>query len=78
MVGQIQILTYLLCVYLVFKGFEIYQISISRPKEQRNPQSFNFGIFAIILSIILAVLFAMWMNNQADAIGNNMDDFSRW
>jgi hypothetical protein len=28
MVGMLQIMTYLLCVYLVFKAFEILQIAI--------------------------------------------------
>ena len=35
MIGMLQIITYLLCVYLVFKGFEILQIALMSGREDR-------------------------------------------
>jgi hypothetical protein len=39
MVGMLQIITYLPCVYLVFKGMEIYQIAKMSTSEHRPGSS---------------------------------------
>lgn len=36
MVGMLQIITYLLCIYLVFKGIEIFQIANVKSREARD------------------------------------------
>jgi NADH:ubiquinone oxidoreductase subunit K len=70
-VGMLQIITYLLCLYLIFKGFEIFQIAIASPKEN-NRGSIMLGVVMIIVSIIAAVGFAYWITDFAESIHNNM------
>lgn len=41
MVGMLQIITYLLCVSLVFKGIEIFQIALA---SQRTDGSRTFAL----------------------------------
>lgn len=64
---MLQIITYLLCVYLVYKGIEIYQIALCSAKENTDGQK-NLGIFVMLLSIVLAIVFAYWQNMQAEGI----------
>lgn len=74
MVGMIQIMTYLLCIYLVYKGFEIFQIALMSNREKREP-GLTIGVFAIIISFIVAIIFIFWINAQARAISGTMP---RW
>jgi nitric oxide reductase large subunit len=53
---MIQIIGLLLCVYLVFKGIEIFQIAISSPVENNSPRI--LGTIALIAAIGIAALFA--------------------
>ena len=69
MVGILQIITYLLCVYLVFKGVEIYQIALMSPRWESRNDGLKIGYVAIAASIILGLLFAYWVDVQATAIG---------
>jgi uncharacterized membrane protein len=55
---MIQIIGLLLCVYLVFKGFEIFQIAYSVPENHRNNGAVLLGVLAIVASILLAAVFA--------------------
>jgi hypothetical protein len=49
MLGMLQIITYLLCVYLIFKGIEIYQIANSSAKEN------NHG--PLVLGVVMIVIY---------------------
>jgi hypothetical protein len=70
MVGMIQILTYLLCVYLVFKGFEIFQIALVSTSTNRSA-GIVIGILAIILSVCAAVGFWFWTDTQAASVASH-------
>ena len=74
MVGMIQILTYLLCIYLVFKGIEIYQIANMSTKEKKGG-GIALGIISIILTIIIAIAFVYWIDTTASNISNSIPDF---
>lgn len=74
MVGMLQIITYLLCIYLVFKGVEIYQIAAMSTKERKGG-GIALGIIAIVLSIIIAIGFAAWADTQAQSISDAMPQF---
>ena len=74
-----QIMIYLLCVYLVYKGFEIFQIAfVSRPEK---PGYRVFGVVcgaaAIILAIIIGVGASFWADTIAAQIGENMNNIPK-
>jgi hypothetical protein len=50
MIGMIQILTYLLAVYLVFKGVEILQIALMSNRTDRTA-GIVIGIVAVVLDL---------------------------
>lgn len=53
---MIPLIGILLCVYLVFKGFEIFQIAYCSP--QLKVGGIVIGIVAVIASIVIAAVFA--------------------
>lgn len=67
MAGMLQIITYLLCVYLIFKGIEIYQIANVK-RDEKDERGLALGTVMIIISIIAAVIFALWINSQAQLL----------
>lgn len=56
---MIQIIGLLLCVYLVFKGVEIFQIVYVTDRKW-NEMPWLLGFAALIASIVIAVFFA-WL-----------------
>ena len=64
MVGMLQIMTYLLCVYLIFKGFEILQIALMSNRENRTA-GLIIGIAAVVISVISASVFTSMIDSQA-------------
>src|SRR4051794_41919378 len=50
MIGMLQIITYLLSVYLVFKGFEILQIGLASTREDRTAL-LAIGVLAVVIAI---------------------------
>ena len=73
MIGMLQILTYLLAVYLVVKGVEVLQIALASPRENRG-FIIVIGIFTLIGCIIAAVVLVVMQENQAMSIGKSMDN----
>jgi len=71
MIGMIQILTYLLGVYLVFKGVEIFQIALMSSREERTG-GLVIGGLAIVLAIGAAVYFVDMADRQAQSVSNSM------
>ena len=71
MLGMLQILTYLLCVYLVFKGVEIFQIAwVTDRKVTETPVL--LGIAMLVAGVTLAIIFAVWATMQAESVGEGM------
>jgi hypothetical protein len=71
MAGMLQILTYLLCFYLVIKGIEVLQIGLASGRESRMTVV-AVGALTLIACIIAALSFANMQDNQADSIQNAM------
>ena len=67
MVGMLQIITYLLCVYLVYKAFEIFQIALMSNREHRG-SGLSIGVLAIMGSILAAIVFIYLIDSQAESI----------
>jgi hypothetical protein len=70
MIGMIQILTYLLAVYLVFKGFEILQIALMSSRADRTA-GIVIGIIGVVLAIGAAGYFVNMADNQASSVSNS-------
>jgi hypothetical protein len=74
MVGMLQIITYLLCVYLVFKGIEIWQIANVKSSET-DGRGLSLGAAMIVIAVIAAMVFVVWINNQAESVSNTVPRF---
>jgi hypothetical protein len=58
-----QLIGYLLCFYLVFKGFEIFQVALCSTKTEKGG-AMTLGVLAIIAAVILAFFFAVAFSLQ--------------
>lgn len=54
---MIPLIGILLCVYLVFKGVEIFQIAHANPTDA-PPSAVIIGIIALFASFVIAAVFA--------------------
>lgn len=71
MIGMLQIITYLLCVYLVFKAFEILQIALMSNRDDRAAGIF-IGLLFVAISIGAGILFTRMIDAQANAVSSHM------
>jgi hypothetical protein len=69
MIGMLQIMTYLLCVYLVFKGFEVLQIALASNREDRAG-IIVIGVIAVAIAIAASFYFVKMIDGQAAAVSN--------
>jgi uncharacterized membrane protein (DUF485 family) len=67
MVGMLQIITYLLCVYLIYKGVEIFQVALMSNRANRTG-GIVIGTLAIIISVIAAGAFIFMIDKQAASV----------
>jgi hypothetical protein len=74
MVGMLQIITYLLCVYLIFKGIEIWQIANVKSRESEG-RGLYLGVAMIVISVIAALVFYTLINQQAESVSDTMPKF---
>ena len=61
---MLPVITYLLCVYLIFKGMEIFQIAYMSNRENRTA-GLIVGIGAIGASVFFALVFGIWITSIA-------------
>jgi NADH:ubiquinone oxidoreductase subunit 6 (subunit J) len=67
MVGMLQIITYLLAVYLIVKGVEVLQIALASNRERRAGIVF-FGAVVLFGCIIAAAAFVQMQDTQAKSV----------
>jgi hypothetical protein len=67
MIGMLQIMTYLLCVYLVYKGFEILQIALMSSRENRTI-GIVLGSIAVVGSLMASAVFTYMIDAQARSV----------
>ena len=72
MVGLMQIMIYMLSVYLVFKGVEIFQIALMSVRSNRTG-GMIIGILAVAIAIVAAAGFSFWADQVAASIGERMN-----
>jgi hypothetical protein len=71
MVGMLQILTDLLALYLVMKGFEILQIGLASGRPDRTGV-ISFGVLSLLVCIVGAVTFTTMQDNQARSVSSSI------
>lgn len=64
MAGMLQILTYLLCFYLVVKGVEILQIGLASGRADRRPVII-LGALTLVACVLAALVFVNMQDSQA-------------
>jgi len=57
--AMIPLIGILLCIYLVFKGYEIFQIALVAPSSAGRSTGIVLGVIAMILSVLIAAFFAL-------------------
>jgi hypothetical protein len=72
MVGLMQIMIYMLAVYLVYKGVEIFQIALMSSLPNRT-LGLAIGGAAIGSAIAAAIGFSVWAELVARSIGERMN-----
>ena len=71
---MLQILTYLLGMYLVVKGVEVLQIALASNRDNRAG-TIVIGLLTLLGCIVGAVTFIDMQDKQAQSIGRNMPSF---
>lgn len=64
---MLQIIGWLLCIYLIFKGVEILQIGLASPKENKAFMLL-IGWGAVVISVVLAVVFIGVLDMQGGSL----------
>ena len=73
MVGLMQIMIYLLSIYLVYKGIEIFQIAFVASEYSKNRKiGVVIGILATIAAVFIGLIAVYMTDSMAEKIGNNM------
>jgi len=75
MLGMMQIMIWLLCVYLVFKGIEIFQIAfVSSRDGLSRGTGITVGIIMIIVAVAAAIIFFMMEEQMAKQVGDSQQN----
>ncbi len=77
MAGMLQIITYLLCFYLVVKGIEILQIALASGREDRRPMII-LGALTLAACLLAAFAFVGMQDNQATSMASSMPTLPRY
>jgi len=79
MVGFLQIIIYLLCVYLVYKGFEIFQIAFVSDRENvSRKHGVALGIIMIIGAFVVGAGAIYMTEAQAEAMSKQMNNIPKF
>jgi hypothetical protein len=76
MVGMLQIITWLLGIYLVFKGVEILQIGLASHRESRSGL-IAIGLVSLGICVTAAVACVRMQDQQASSIGRSGSELNR-
>lgn len=70
MAGMLQILTYLLSIYLVVKGIEVLQIGLASGRERRSGLIW-LGALTLVGCIVAGVGFSAMQDKQAEDMSSH-------
>lgn len=74
MAGMLQIITYMLGVYLVVKGVEVLQIALASSRPNRKPMII-IGALTLVGCVLAAVALVAMQDQQANAMASSMPSF---
>jgi hypothetical protein len=69
MAGMLQIITYVLCTYMVLKGIEILQIGLASPRPDSKGIVIWGGI-VLAVTVIAAICFVQVQDQQAESLSH--------
>jgi hypothetical protein len=69
--GMLQILTYLLCFYLVIKGIEVLQIALASSRDRRGPM-ITLGALTLIACVGASYVVVTMQDSQDSSLSNSM------
>ena len=72
MVGLMQIMIYMLAVYLVYKGIEIFQVALMSNRANRT-FGLILGVGCVIVAMMAGIGFSIWADTVAQSIGDRMN-----
>ena len=68
---MVQVIGLLLCVYLIFKGIEIFQIAwVTDRKWYEGP--IVLGVLCVVAAVAIALFFAYWLLTAGEMINNRL------
>lgn len=71
MVGLMQIMIYLFCIYLVYKGIEIFQIAfVSRAIKPVKVSGIVLGVICIVGAVVASDVAIFLTEGMVSQIGN--------
>jgi uncharacterized membrane protein (DUF485 family) len=73
MVGLMQLMIWLFCIYLVFKGVEIFQIAWMSVNEGKRTSGMSLGFFMIALAFLIGVVFVILEEGMVNSISDKMN-----
>lgn len=74
MVGLMQIMIYLLCAYLVYKGVEIFQIALVSPRDdQQRKLGTYIGLAMLIGAFVIGAIAIFMTESMAGQMQRNFD-----
>jgi hypothetical protein len=78
MVGFLQIMIYLLCVYLVYKGVEIFQIALVAANSVSRRIGLAIGVIMISGSVVVGVCAIYLEESMAAQMSDNMNNIPKF
>jgi uncharacterized membrane protein (DUF485 family) len=72
MIGLMQIMIYMLAVYLVYKGLEIFQIALMSTKENRTA-GLMLGAVCVSVAVVAGIGFSYWADTVAQSVSERMN-----
>jgi len=74
MVGLMQIMIYLLCIYLIYKGIEIFQIGLVSDNQKTKNAAMVIGILAAVGSVFIAVIAFFMTESMVGQVGKSFQN----
>lgn len=72
MVGLMQVMIWMLCVYLVFKGIEIFQIAFVSPRDGvSRGTGITLGAIMIIVAVVAAIGFFLLEESMVSSLAES-------
>jgi uncharacterized membrane protein HdeD (DUF308 family) len=77
MVGLMQIMIYLLAIYLVYKGVEIFQVALVSPQSNSRLGGIIIGVVAIAAAVLIGVFAVASADGMATSVSDKMQNIGR-